>query len=75
MLEPFAGSGTTLQAARAEGFDVIGIEREGDYLPLIRERLERVGSPVNAEVGGWPGEKKLEGQASMFDLLGESEAS
>lgn len=75
VIEPFAGSGTTLQAARAEGFDVIGIEREADYLPLIRERLERVGSPVNAEVGGWPGEKKLEGQASMFDLLGESEAS
>src|SRR5690606_27884955 len=49
VLEPFAGSGTTLQAARAEGFDVIGIEREDDYLPLIRERLERVGAPVNAE--------------------------
>ena len=75
VLEPFAGSGTTLQAARAEGFDVIGIEREADYLPLIRERLERVGSPVNAEVGGWPGEKKTDGQVSMFDLLGESEAS
>jgi hypothetical protein len=70
VLDPFAGSGTTLQAARAEGFDVIGIEREADYLPLIRERLERVGSPVNADDGGWPGPRKTEGQASMFDLLG-----
>lgn len=71
VLDPFAGSGTTLQAARAEGFDCIGVEREADYLPLIRERLERVGSPVNA-VGGWPGPKKDTGQASMFDLFGES---
>lgn len=68
VLEPFAGSGTTLQAARAEGFDVIGVEREADYLPLIRERLERVGSPVNAEAGGWPGPKPSDGQGSIFDL-------
>lgn len=41
VLEPFAGSGTTLEAALAEGFDVIGIEREADYLPLIRARLSK----------------------------------
>ena len=39
VLDPFAGSGTTLQAAREEGFASIGIEREPTYLPLIAARL------------------------------------
>lgn len=39
VLDPFAGSGTTLEAATLEGFQSIGIERETAYLPLIRERL------------------------------------
>ena len=41
VLDPFAGSGTTLEAAMLEGFNVIGIEREADYLPLIQARIER----------------------------------
>lgn len=41
VLEPFAGSGTTLEAAALEGFEVIGIEREPDYLPLIMNRLSK----------------------------------
>jgi hypothetical protein len=42
VLEPFAGSGTTIEAALMEGFCVVAIEREDDYLPLIAARLERV---------------------------------
>ena len=42
ILEPFAGSGTTVEAALLEGFHVVGIEREADYLPLIQARLDRV---------------------------------
>lgn len=41
VLEPFAGSGTTLEAALIEGFNVIGIEREADYLPLIMQRITK----------------------------------
>ena len=41
VLDPFAGSGTTLEAAILEGFNAVGIEREADYLPLIRARLDR----------------------------------
>jgi hypothetical protein len=41
VLDPFAGSGTTLEAAILEGFSVIGIEREAEYLPLIKARIER----------------------------------
>ena len=41
ILEPFAGSGTTIEAALVEGFNVIGIERETEYLPLIQHRINR----------------------------------
>lgn len=40
VLDPFAGSGTTLHAARAEGFRAIGVEREPDYLRLTAARLD-----------------------------------
>lgn len=42
VLEPFAGSGTTVEAALLEGFDVVAVEREADYLPLIQQRIDRV---------------------------------
>jgi site-specific DNA-methyltransferase (adenine-specific) len=42
ILEPFAGSGTTIEAALLEGFRVVAIEREAEYLPLIQARLDRV---------------------------------
>jgi site-specific DNA-methyltransferase (adenine-specific) len=41
VLEPFAGSGTTIEACLREGFDVIAIEREADYLPLIEKRIRK----------------------------------
>lgn len=41
VLEPFAGSGTTVEACILEDFRCIAIEREGDYLPLILERINR----------------------------------
>ena len=41
ILDTFAGSGTTIEAALIEGFNVIGIEMETDYLPLIQNRIER----------------------------------
>jgi DNA modification methylase len=41
VLEPFAGSGATVEAAILEGFDCIAIEREADYLPLIQARIFR----------------------------------
>lgn len=44
VLDPFLGSGTTAEAARLEGVRCIGIEREMDYLPLIRARLGRGGA-------------------------------
>ncbi|HEY7822464.1 MAG TPA: DNA methyltransferase [Acidimicrobiia bacterium] len=39
VLDPFAGSGTTLVAAVLEGFDAIGCEMTDEYLPIIRGRV------------------------------------
>ena len=41
VLDPFAGSGTTLEACIAEGMRCIGIEREEKYLALIQQRLSK----------------------------------
>ena len=46
VLDPFTGSGTTMEASLLEGFCVVGIEREGNYLPDIMARLERAGADV-----------------------------
>jgi DNA modification methylase len=48
ILDPFAGSGTTLEAALLERFRVIGIERETDYHQLIRIRVTRTQDPRKA---------------------------
>ena len=40
VLDPFAGSGATLQAALNEGFDPIGVEQDVDYIQLINKRLD-----------------------------------
>jgi len=41
VLDPFAGSGTTVEACILEGFHCIAIEREAEYLPLIQTRIDR----------------------------------
>ena len=46
VLDTFAGSGATLEAAVEEGFYALGIEREETYLPLIQIRLDRATVPA-----------------------------
>ena len=41
VLDPFVGSGTTIEAALLEGFQSIGIELTDEYLPLIQQRIQR----------------------------------
>ncbi len=48
VLEPFAGSGTTVEACIIEGFDCIAIEKGDEYLPLIMQRINRRRDPVEA---------------------------
>lgn len=40
ILDPFAGSGSTLVAALRQGFRCIGIEREPQYVTIARARVE-----------------------------------
>jgi site-specific DNA-methyltransferase (adenine-specific) len=40
VLDPFAGSGSTLVAATLERFNSVGIEMTEDYLPIIKGRVE-----------------------------------
>lgn len=46
VLDPFAGSGTTGEAAVIEGFRAVLIEREAPYAELIKARLAKPISPV-----------------------------
>ena len=47
VLDPFAGSGTTLLAAEREGFDSVGIEMNPEYCEIIRRRMAGM-QPVQA---------------------------
>ena len=40
ILDPFAGSGSTVIAALREGFRCVGFEREADYVAVARRRVE-----------------------------------
>jgi site-specific DNA-methyltransferase (adenine-specific) len=53
VLDPFAGSGTTLAAAHMEGFHAIGIEQELEYITDIRRRMAALAvAPQPAPQGG-----------------------
>jgi DNA modification methylase len=45
VLDPFAGSGTTLVVAAELGRSAIGIELSAEYLEIARERVRAAVSP------------------------------
>src|SRR5579859_5582745 len=47
VLDPFAGSGSTLVAAQAGGWHYIGVEREAEYVTIARARLEATSNVHN----------------------------
>jgi hypothetical protein len=51
VLDPFAGSGTTIAAALLEGRDAIGIELDAEYFEIMRRRVEAVQAQIEAEQG------------------------
>lgn len=46
VLDPFMGSGSTGKAAKLEGFDFIGIEREAEYVEIAIARIAAVDNQV-----------------------------
>jgi site-specific DNA-methyltransferase (adenine-specific) len=46
ILDPFAGSGTTLVAAKEMNYNFIGIEIEPNYIPIIKSRLSEKTAPM-----------------------------
>jgi len=50
VLDPFAGSGTTGEAALREGFDCILMEAEPDYLTFLEQRFQGRGVKMSHDV-------------------------
>lgn len=65
VVDPFAGSGTTVEACLLEGKRVVAIEREPQYLPLIQQRIDRRQDPVRAVLAQGD-------ELGLFDLLEQS---
>ena len=59
VLDPFCGSGSTCIAAVLEGFNFIGIEREGEYVDIARARIDY-----------WEKEKQKEDSQKKLNLGG-----
>lgn len=55
VLDPFAGSGTSLAFARRNGFRSIGIDLNSDYCQGIAERLTTVPTPAGGDARPTPG--------------------
>jgi len=72
VLDPFSGSGTTLEAAFHEGFNAIGIEAEAEYFHDIQRRLaERCHSaaaPIEPRSAAKPTATKPVSAGPLFDL-------
>ena len=49
ILDPFMGSGTTGMAAKAEGFEFIGIEKEKEYCEIAEKRIARADYQMELE--------------------------
>lgn len=57
ILDPFAGSGTTMKIARNLGRNSIGIEIKKSLIPIIKEKI------------GFNGQKKLDKNDDTFELI------
>jgi len=60
VLDPFTGSGTTLEASLLEGFSFVGIEKQAEYIPDIKARIERGHEALKEEI------EQAQAQQSLF---------
>src|SRR5262252_11161239 len=50
VLDPFAGSGSTLAAANALGYDSIGLEKDAQYIALAQRAIPKLAAVETAEM-------------------------
>ena len=50
VLDPFTGSGTTLEASLLEGFSFVGIEKQAEHIPDIKARIGRGYETLKEEI-------------------------
>lgn len=55
VVEPFSGSGSTIEACMLEGFECWAVEREVSYLPLIQARIDRASAGREVETSSFKG--------------------
>ncbi|RWP29880.1 site-specific DNA-methyltransferase [Mesorhizobium sp.] len=77
VLDPFAGSGTTAEAARREGFDCILMEAEADYLEFLHSRFHfesktDIGINASDAQRSTADEKVSINDLCLIDILGDS---
>lgn len=63
ILDPFAGSGSTLCGAVLEGFKFVGIEREAEYVEIARARVAHYQATLETD------ETESQDQLGLFDNL------
>ena len=68
VLDPFAGSGTTLVVAERLGLDATGIELNESYARMARERVAVEGAPLFAGEGQDEADDRDDGlmQSTLF---------
>lgn len=70
VLDPFAGTGTTGEAAIREGMRAILIEREEEYLRDIKRRLELVNESARSrKVESFKARGKVESAGPLFETV------
>ena len=71
ILDPFAGTGTTAEAAFREGFNAVLIEREAEYRSDIARRMELVlAGPATRSAESIKAKAKRRGEADHGPLFG-----
>jgi DNA modification methylase len=66
VLDPFAGSGTTLAVAQVLGRDSVGIELNADYIALAEQRIAQAGVAKNKPRVAKNKPRVAAGQGSLF---------
>jgi site-specific DNA-methyltransferase (adenine-specific) len=69
ILDPFMGSGSTGKAAKLEGFNFIGIEREAEYVAIAQARIDGAKMDAKHYANASRHAQQAVKQPTLFDAL------